>query len=54
MRRTRVNVPSCREVQKTKYGRPRGSDSVSSAEAAEFLARLEEEFPADRDEDSDA
>lgn len=31
MRRTRVNVPSCGEVQKTKYGRPRGSDSVQAA-----------------------
>lgn len=33
---------------------PGAAAPVSSAEAAEFLARLEEEFPADRDEDSDA
>src|SRR6202158_6598545 len=31
MRRTRVNVPSCGEVQKTKYGTPRVSDSVQPA-----------------------
>jgi hypothetical protein len=31
MRRTRVNVPSCGEVQKTKYGRPRGSARVQDA-----------------------
>src|SRR5260370_39943876 len=31
MRRMRLNVPSCGEVQKTKYGRPRGSDSVQAA-----------------------
>jgi len=30
MRRVRVTVPSCGEVQKTKYGRPRGSASVQA------------------------
>jgi hypothetical protein len=31
MRRMRVNVSSCGETQKTRYGRPRGSPSVQAA-----------------------
>jgi hypothetical protein len=33
---------------------PGAAAPVRSEEAAEYLARLEEEFPVDRDEDSDA
>jgi hypothetical protein len=33
---------------------PGAAAPVTSEEAAEYLVRLEEEFPADQDEDSDA
>ena len=33
---------------------PGAAAPVSSEDAAEYLARLEEKFPADRDDDSDA
>lgn len=36
------------------WGRIIDGTPVTSEAAAEYLARLEQEFPADRDEDSDA